>query len=202
MTLKGKRPGCEHTSCAFRNVVHFFCSTLSPPTSLCGSGVGAQIFFFGGVERGVGIPARPNPCSDFGEEGGEGCRGPRSPQSSSHLADPGHPRHQEPLEEVKLVGGLLEEEVDFVVIGDAEGSHEGGVGCGARPGVRCLMRGVPQALPSALGIDGDVVGTLQDPAPRSPESQRRKASVLSSVRLPSEREMMGSLPWKLFMVPA
>lgn len=64
------------------------------------------------------------------------------------------------------------------------------------------MRGVPQALPSALGIDGDVVGTLQDPAPRSPESQRRKASVLSSVRLPSEREMMGSLPWKLFMVPA
>lgn len=40
------------------------------------------------------------------------------------------------------------------------------------------------------------------PGPCSPESQRRKASVLSRVRLPSEREMMGSLPWKLFMVPA
>lgn len=61
----------------------------------------------------------------------------------------------------------------------------------------------PSGPPQRFGEGiGDAAGTLQDPAPRSPESQRRKASVLSSVRLPSEREMMGSLPWKLFMVPA
>lgn len=50
---------------------------------------------------------------------------------------------------------------------------------------------------------GGVAGTTPGILSRaSPESQRRKASVLSRVRVPSEREMMGSLPWKLFMVPA
>lgn len=50
---------------------------------------------------------------------------------------------------------------------------------------------------------GGASGTFPGILPRtSPESQRRKASVLSRVRVPSEREMMGSLPWKLFMVPA
>lgn len=114
MTLKGKWPGCEHTSWAFRNVVHFFCSTLSPPTSLCGSREGAQ------------------------------PRGDRSwvPSSSAiivlcccpctHLADTGHPWHQKPLEEIKLIGCLLEEEVDFVISRDAEGGHEGGISCGAQ----------------------------------------------------------------------
>lgn len=58
----------------------------------------------------------------------------RPPSSSLHLADTGHPRHQEPLEEIELVGRLLEEEVDLVVSRDAEGGHEGGVGCGAQPG--------------------------------------------------------------------
>lgn len=34
MMLKGKpSSGSEHRSCAFRKVVHFFCSTLSPPLS-------------------------------------------------------------------------------------------------------------------------------------------------------------------------
>lgn len=61
--------------------------------------------------------------------------------------------------------------------------------------------GLLQAPPGTGRVRG-ARGSSQGPSPCSPESQRRKASVLSRVRLPSEREMMGSLPWKLFMVPA
>lgn len=163
MTLKGKRPGCEHTSCAFRNVVHFFCSTLSPPTSLCGSGVGAQILGRR-AGRGAGVPARP--------------------PASSHLADPGHPRHQQPLEEVELIGRLLEEEVDLVVVGDAEGSHEGGVGCGARPGVRRLTGGGPSDPPRCFeeggGRGGDPAGSrsslTREPAEEGVRLEQRAAA--------------------------
>lgn len=116
MTLKGKWPGCEHTSWAFRNVVHFFCSTLSPPTSLCGSRGDAQPW------------------------GDRSCVAPSSPvivlrhRLCTHLADTGHPRHQEPLEEIKLISCLLKEEVDLVISRDAEGGHEGSISCGAQPG--------------------------------------------------------------------
>lgn len=49
MTLKGSCPGSVQSSWAFRKVVHFFCSSLSPPTSFYGRG------------RSQGAAPRPSP---------------------------------------------------------------------------------------------------------------------------------------------
>lgn len=62
-----------------------------------------------------------------------------SPAQVADLADSGHPGCVELLEELKLAGCLLEEEVDHV--GRRDGCHEGGVRC--RGGADGLRDGAP-----------------------------------------------------------
>lgn len=87
--------GAEHTSRAFRNVVHFFCRVRAPPTSPW------QMI------RGHWRSALPSPAS-------------RAPSAHGHgllyLADAGHTGHHLLRVAVILHGPLAKEEVDLVVI--------------------------------------------------------------------------------------
>lgn len=81
----------------------------------------------------------------------------------------------------------------FFGVGRSYGCCCNGVGV---PWVLCLWGNDPQL--SLWGSDPQL--SLWGGSP--PASQRRKASVLSAVRAPSERETMGSVPWKLLAVAA
>lgn len=142
MTLKGSCPGSVQSSWAFRKVVHFFCSSLSPPTSFYGRG------------RSQGAAPRPSPLPLVARLSAppppplhwllNGQPRPRPPEA--HLADAGHTRRAELVEELKLAGRLLKEEVDD--LGRRDGGDEGGVRCGGgQQGLAIEHLGAPCCKP-------------------------------------------------------
>lgn len=136
MTLKGSCPGWAQSSWALRKVVHFLCSSFSPPTS-----------FWGCRKSWGGRPGWRGPAPSLSHWASSDQTRPRilligscedSPASrrAADLADLSHAGGAELLEEVELAGCLLEEEVDDLGRGDR--GHEGGVRCGAGQRVRDL----------------------------------------------------------------